>query len=305
MYSAIADEPTKLTAEMPGWWRMASTAALSPLTTLKTPSGNPASFSSAAIRMPAEGSRSDGLRMKQLPQASATGNIHIGTMTGKLNGVIPATTPRGWRSDQLSMPRPTCSVYSPFNSWGMPQANSTTSMPRVTSPLASDSTLPCSSVTMRANSSACLSSSSRKRKSTRALVSGGVAAQSGKAPVAALTAASTSPASARATRLARSPVAGLKTSPKRPLVPATILPARKGAGELRRPSSTARLFELAGAHHLRIDPHQRVGAGDHHRVGTVRLLRAHHLRHRADIRHLGRGQMAGIEFENAVALPLG
>src|SRR5438445_228689 len=55
MYSAIAEEPTKLTADMPGWWRMASTAALSPLTTLKTPSGNPASLSSAAIRMPAEG----------------------------------------------------------------------------------------------------------------------------------------------------------------------------------------------------------------------------------------------------------
>ena len=32
--------------------------------------------------------------MKQLPQASATGNIHIGTMAGKLNGVIPATTPK-------------------------------------------------------------------------------------------------------------------------------------------------------------------------------------------------------------------
>ena len=31
--------------------------------------------------------------MKQLPQASATGNIHIGTMAGKLNGVMPATTP--------------------------------------------------------------------------------------------------------------------------------------------------------------------------------------------------------------------
>lgn len=37
----------------------------------------------------------DGLRMKQLPQASATGNIHSGTMAGKLNGVMPATTPSG------------------------------------------------------------------------------------------------------------------------------------------------------------------------------------------------------------------
>ena len=50
----------------------------------------------------ADGSRSDGYRMKQLPQASATGNIHIGTMQGKLNGVMPATTPSGWRIEWLS-----------------------------------------------------------------------------------------------------------------------------------------------------------------------------------------------------------
>ncbi len=49
-----------------------------------------------------------------MPQASAIGNIHIGTIAGKLNGVIPAQTPSGWRTDQLSMPRPTCSVNSPF-----------------------------------------------------------------------------------------------------------------------------------------------------------------------------------------------
>jgi hypothetical protein len=35
------------------------------------------------------------LETKLLPQASASGNIHIGTIAGKLNGVIPATTPSG------------------------------------------------------------------------------------------------------------------------------------------------------------------------------------------------------------------
>jgi hypothetical protein len=60
--------------------------------------------------------------MKQLPQASATGNIHIGTIAGKLNGVMPAQTPKGWRKDQLSILRPTCSVVSPFIKCGMPQA---------------------------------------------------------------------------------------------------------------------------------------------------------------------------------------
>jgi hypothetical protein len=43
----------------------------------------------------AEGSFSDGFRMNVLPHTSATGNIHIGTIAGKLNGVIPAHTPTG------------------------------------------------------------------------------------------------------------------------------------------------------------------------------------------------------------------
>src|SRR5207248_2982138 len=83
------------------------------------PGGSPASVSSSAMRSPADGSRSDGFKMKVLPVAIAIGNIHIGTIAGKLNGVMPAQTPRGWRTDQLSMPRPTCSVNSPFSRCGM------------------------------------------------------------------------------------------------------------------------------------------------------------------------------------------
>nr|BFE87498.1 hypothetical protein GCM10020093_100990 [Planobispora longispora] len=64
---------------------------------MKIPSGSPASFQSRAISSDADGSRSDGLSTNALPQATAMGNIHIGTMAGKLNGVIPATTPSGWR----------------------------------------------------------------------------------------------------------------------------------------------------------------------------------------------------------------
>jgi len=43
-----------------------------------------------------------------------------------LNGVIPAQTPNGWRTDQLSMPRPTCSFALQL----IIAANSTTSAPR-------------------------------------------------------------------------------------------------------------------------------------------------------------------------------
>ena len=65
-----------------------------------------------------------------LPQAIATGYIHIGTIAGKLNGVMPAQTPSGWRSECVSIAGPTLRENSPFRRCGMPQANSTTSMPR-------------------------------------------------------------------------------------------------------------------------------------------------------------------------------
>ena len=78
---------------MPGCSRIASTASLSPCTTLNTPGGRPASANRRARHSEADGSFSDGLRMNAFPQAMATGNIHIGTIAGKLNGVMPATTP--------------------------------------------------------------------------------------------------------------------------------------------------------------------------------------------------------------------
>src|ERR1700719_3796432 len=103
MYSAIDDEPTKPMAFTRGSVRSVSTASLSPLTTLSTPGGNPAFRNSSAIRIGTDGSRSDGLRMKQLPQAIAGAHFHNGIMAGKLNGVMPAVTPSGWRTEERSM----------------------------------------------------------------------------------------------------------------------------------------------------------------------------------------------------------
>ena len=140
----------------------------------------------------ADGSRSDGFRMKALPQASATGNIHIGTMQGKLNGVMPATTPSGWRSEWLSTLVPTFSVTSPFSRCGMPTANSTTSSPRVTSPSASSWVLPCSAEISSAILSAFSISRNLNLSRMRARRSGGVFAQAGQA---ALAIATTSPTS--------------------------------------------------------------------------------------------------------------
>src|SRR5499427_8960087 len=145
-YRAIGVDPTKLTAAMSGWVSSPSTATLSPCTTLNTPSGSPASAHSWPSSTEADGSFSDGLSTNVLPHAIASGNIHIGTMAGKLNGVMPATTPTGCLIEYESTPVETFSENPPLSRCGMPQANSTTSRPRATSPAASEATLPCSEV---------------------------------------------------------------------------------------------------------------------------------------------------------------
>ena len=61
------------------------------------PGGRPASIINFASSIGTPGSRSDGLRMNALPQAIAGANFHIGIIAGKLNGVMPATTPKGCR----------------------------------------------------------------------------------------------------------------------------------------------------------------------------------------------------------------
>ena len=166
-------------------------------------------MNSSARRNAVEGTRSEVLSTKVLPQAMAIGNIHMGTMAGKLNGVMPAHTPSGWRTEWLSTLVPTSSEKVPFKRCGAPQANSTTSMPRVTEPRASLSTLPCSAATNWASSSKCRSSNSLNRNSTAARRRGGVSRQAGKAAVAARIAAAVSAAEARGTRAATLPVAGL------------------------------------------------------------------------------------------------
>ena len=62
-----------------------------------------------------EGSFSEGFKINELPHAIDKGYIHIGTIAGKLNGVIPATTPKGCRIDQLSTLVPTFSENSPLS----------------------------------------------------------------------------------------------------------------------------------------------------------------------------------------------
>ncbi len=155
--------PTNETAATSRCPNRASTASPSPCTTLRTPSGKPARCTRSARTSEADGSFSEGFSTKQLPQAMALAIIHRGTMTGKLNGVMPATTPRGSSTVRMSTPVEISELDEPFSWLRMPHANSTFSMPRATSPRASSSTLPCSRVTAAASSSRLASSSSRRR----------------------------------------------------------------------------------------------------------------------------------------------
>ncbi|SKY24496.1 Uncharacterised protein [Mycobacteroides abscessus subsp. abscessus] len=95
-------EPTKLTALMLLLVSNSSTAVLSPCRTLNTPSGRPASFQSSASQIDALGSFSDGLTTTVLPAAMAMGKNHMGTMAGKLNGLMMATGPSGWCTEWMS-----------------------------------------------------------------------------------------------------------------------------------------------------------------------------------------------------------
>ena len=133
-----------------------------------------------------------------------------GTMAGKLNGVIAATTPTGWLKLSTSIPRETPSSTSPFSRWGAAMAASTDSIPRPTSAKASGTVLPMSVATRRASSSLWATSTWRRSIRARARASTGVAAQPGCAARAAATARSTSAATESGTRARSSPVAGLR-----------------------------------------------------------------------------------------------
>lgn len=224
MWRAIGVEPTKEIAETSGCSRRRSTETLSPFRTLKTPSGRPASASSSAIFRDGDGSFSLGLRMKVLPVAMAIGNIHIGTMAGKLKGVMPATTPTGWRIEATSTRFDTWVESSPLSWTVMPQARSTISRPRATSPSASEWTLPCSAVISSAIASRLASSSARNLKRIVVRCARDEVPQVAKASLAAATAASTSSTEASATRVVTAPVAGSVTGPQLPDVPSTALP---------------------------------------------------------------------------------
>ena len=165
---------------------MASTASLSPCTTLSTPSGKPASLNSSQTSIGADGSRSDGFRMKVLPQAIATGYIHIGTMAGKLNGVMPATD-----AERLAVgiacrsPARHCARTRPSGDAGCRRRTPPPRCRAPPRPAHRHASCRARCEMARAMSAACLSSSSLNLNMKRARFSGGVRPQAGRAAFAA------------------------------------------------------------------------------------------------------------------------
>jgi hypothetical protein len=129
------------------------------------------------------------------------------------------TTPSGCRVECTSTLVEAFSVKAPLIRCGIPQANSTTSWPRLTSPSASDSTLPCSAVMIAASSALRAFSSSRNANRIWVRLASDVSRHFGNAANAAATISSTSASLAIASWADTSPVAGLVTSPNRPPVP--------------------------------------------------------------------------------------
>src|SRR5690625_2086660 len=146
--------------------------------------------------------------MKALPVAIAIGCIQNGTMAGKLNGVMPATTPRGWRTVWASTPVETFSEKPPLRSWVMEVANSRVSRPRAISPLASPMVLPCSREIATAISSVLSSISWRMRNRIWVRLASDTFAHSRWASAAERTAWSTVSAPPRCRVPTSAPVAG-------------------------------------------------------------------------------------------------
>lgn len=179
MYLPARSPPTNEMALIRGSLQINLTGSIVPCTTCKTPLGKPACSINSARIMVAPGSRSDGLRIRELPVAVAIAiaqrgiiaeTAHVESVSvsgspsrrifaqrpdnapGKLKGQTAATTPSGSLRMYVSMSFET-SIWSPSMSDGTPHAVSTTWRPRSTSPLASANVLPCSRTIDRAISS--------------------------------------------------------------------------------------------------------------------------------------------------------
>ncbi len=98
IFAPVALSPTNAIALMSGCSvRALPAVSPSPLTTLRTPGGRPASSASCASRAPDSGAHSAGLWTTVHPAAKAGAIFQVESMNGVFQGVITATGPMGLR----------------------------------------------------------------------------------------------------------------------------------------------------------------------------------------------------------------
>ena len=76
-----------------------------------------------------DGTLSLGFKINVFPKVIAKGIIHKGIIAGKLNGAIPAQTPKGNLYEWVSIPRAALKRVSPIDKDAIAQPCSTTSRP--------------------------------------------------------------------------------------------------------------------------------------------------------------------------------
>ena len=91
-------EPVKAILSTPGWSTSAAPVSPSPVTTLTTPGGMPASSASSPSRSAVSGVCSAGLSTTVHPAASAGATFQAAISSGKFQGMICPHTPTGSRS---------------------------------------------------------------------------------------------------------------------------------------------------------------------------------------------------------------
>ena len=99
-----AVEPVNATLSTPGWSTTAAPVSPSPVTTLSTPAGMPASSASSPMRRAVSGVCSAGLSTTVHPAARAGATFHAAISRGKFHGMIWPHTPTGSRRVYTCMP---------------------------------------------------------------------------------------------------------------------------------------------------------------------------------------------------------
>src|SRR5690606_27622545 len=90
----VAVDPVKLIFAKPLWAVIMGPRASPPLMTFKTPAGK-ISLNSSPIRSAHKGVNGEGFNTMLLPANRAGAIFHTASNTGKFQGTIPHTTPKG------------------------------------------------------------------------------------------------------------------------------------------------------------------------------------------------------------------